>query len=77
MQSPRSLYIYFIYTQKFIQTHLRKIVTVHVLKQCLGGSDIKSRSVGNSLDELILFFLKKYLWHHIWNFVVLCILITL
>ena len=30
-------------------------VPVYLLIKCLGGSDIKSKSVANCLDELILF----------------------
>ena len=41
-----------------IYTHLKKTVTVDLLRKCLGGPDMKKRSVGNPLDELILFSLE-------------------
>ena len=43
-----------IYT--YIHTHLKKNVSVYLLRKYLGGPDMKKRIVGNSLDGLILFF---------------------
>ena len=68
------------YTQKHTQlyTHrLKKSLAAYLLKKCLGGSDMKWRSLGNSLDELVLFFLKKYMSYYVWHFNVSCILVTL
>ena len=39
-------------------THLnKKSISVFPLRRYLGGSEMKQRGIGNSLDEQILFFL--------------------
>ena len=65
----------YVHTQLY--KHSKKSLRVNLLSKCLGGPDMKYRNVGNSLVELILFFLKKYLLYPVWNLVVSCILIAL
>ena len=69
--------IIYTYTNVYIHTHSKKSLRVNLLSKCLGGPDMKCRNVGNSVVELILFFLKKYLLYPVWNLVVSCILIAL
>ena len=68
---------YFIYTHANIYIHLEKGFIDYLLRKCLGGPDIKYRSVRSSQDELILFSLNKCLRCYIWNLVVSCVPITL
>ena len=73
------IYIYIKFIHKYIYTHIKnkeKNVTIYLQRKFLRSPDIKWNSIGKSLDELILLFLKKCMWHHVLNFVS-CVLITL
>ena len=54
------IYVYIsfihIYTHKYMHKHLKN-VTVYLPRKCSGGPYLE-KSVGNSLNELILVFLK-------------------
>ena len=55
--NPRvaSWYYYYVIWYYMLYKHT---FTVDLLRKCLGGPDMKNRSVGNPLDELILFSLE-------------------
>ena len=65
------IYIYIYIYMFHLCTLYTQSVQVNLLRKYLGAPDMKQRSLGNSLDDMIsyyfsyIFFLRKYLCYHV------------